>query len=280
LSEVASALLPVFGLLFIVGSMLAMGFSLTIKMIAQPLKNWKIVVLALTANFVIIPIVIIGLGSILPLPADVRYGFFILALAAGAPFLPKLAQFAKANIAFAVGLMTLLMVVTIVILPIFLPLLVPGIGIDPLAIAEPLIFLMLLPLGIALAIRHRYEAVAEHVAKLLNPVTSFSMLALLFLLFVVYWNEILSTFGTGAILFSIFFITFSLAVGYFVSIKDTGIRQVSGLGAAQRNISAGILVAAVNFPGQPLVAITVLVISLVGLVFMIIAAGEWGRKKQ
>ena len=64
LSEVASALLPVFGLLFIVGSMLAMGFSLTIKMIAQPLKNWKIVILALIANFVVIPVVVIGLGSV------------------------------------------------------------------------------------------------------------------------------------------------------------------------------------------------------------------------
>jgi BASS family bile acid:Na+ symporter len=39
-------------------------------------------------------------------------GLLLLGTAAGAPFLPKLAQIAKGNLAFAVGLMVLLMVVT------------------------------------------------------------------------------------------------------------------------------------------------------------------------
>ena len=275
---VASTLIPLFGLLFVVGSMLAMGFSLTIHKIIQPLKNWKIVVLSLATNFLIIPIIIIGVGSFLPLPEDVAIGFFIVALAAGAPFLPKLAQFAKASIAFAVGLMTLLMVATVIVMPIVLPIVVHGAAISPLDIARPLILLMLLPLGIALAIRHRYVSFAEHAAKLLNSVTTVSLLALLFLFFIAYWSAILSTFGTGAILFSIFFISISLGIGYLLSVKDKGIKRVSGLGAAQRNIAAGILVAAVNFADKPMIGVTVLVISLVGLVFLMITAGEWGRK--
>jgi hypothetical protein len=44
----------------------------------------------------------------------------------GAPFLPKLAQISKGNLAFAVGLMVLLMVITVGYLPIVLPLLLPG----------------------------------------------------------------------------------------------------------------------------------------------------------
>ena len=43
--------------------------------------------------------------------------------AAGAPFLPKLGQLAKGNLAFAVGLMVMLMVVTVGYLPLVLPLL-------------------------------------------------------------------------------------------------------------------------------------------------------------
>jgi BASS family bile acid:Na+ symporter len=279
LSEAASTLISLFGLLFVVGSMLSMGFSLTIQLIFQSLKNWKIVALALTTNFLIIPVVTIGLASFLPLPEDVRSGFYILSLAAGAPFLPKLAQFAKASIAFAVGLMTLLMVATVIVLPIILPFIIQGASISAWDIARPLILLMLLPLGIALVIRQRYESFAEHAAKLLNSVTTVSLLALLFLFFIVYWNGILSTFGTGAILFSIFFISFALAAGYLLSVKDPEIKRVSGLGAAQRNIAAGILVAAVNFADRPIVGITVLVISLVGLVFLMVSAGEWGRRK-
>ncbi|MCA9951995.1 MAG: hypothetical protein KDE48_20235 [Anaerolineales bacterium] len=44
------------GLLFIVTSMLAMGMSLTTAQIIEPLKNVRLVILALLANFVLIPL--------------------------------------------------------------------------------------------------------------------------------------------------------------------------------------------------------------------------------
>ena len=76
----------------------------------------------------------------------IRFGAAIGALiglgagaAAGAPFLPKLAQVAKGDIAFAMGLM----VVTIAYMPIVLPLLLSGVTIDPREIAQSLILLML-----------------------------------------------------------------------------------------------------------------------------------------
>lgn len=280
MSEAGSILIPLFGLTFVVGSMLAMGLSLTIQMIAKPLKNVKTVALALIANFVIMPAVTIAVLYFLHLQNEIEIGFLILALAAGAPFLPKLAQFAKADIAFAVGLMTLLMVTTVIVLPIFLPIIISGVTINPWDIVRPLVLLLLLPLGIGLLIRQRYNEFATHAAKLLNSVTTVSLMALLFLFFIAYWNEIISTFGTGAILFSIFFIALALTVGYLISHKEAGMKRVSSLGTAQRNISVGILVAAVNFADQPLVGVTVLIVSLVGLVFLMVTAGEWGRKSS
>ena len=63
-----------------------------------------------------------ALSRIIPLDQDVQIGLLLVGTAAGAPFLPKLALIAKANLAFAVGLMTMLMLVTIVYLPLVLPL--------------------------------------------------------------------------------------------------------------------------------------------------------------
>ena len=74
-------------------------------------------------------------------------GLLLLGCAAGAPFLPKLAELAKGNLAFAVGAMVLLMVVTVGYLPIVLPLLLPGVTVDPWNIARSLVLLMLLPLA-------------------------------------------------------------------------------------------------------------------------------------
>ena len=42
--------------IMIVASMVSMGLSLTVKMITTPLKDVKLVILALVASFVIVPI--------------------------------------------------------------------------------------------------------------------------------------------------------------------------------------------------------------------------------
>jgi len=115
-----------FTLAFVVTSMMSMGLSLTVSQILQPLRNIRLVTLALAANFVVVPAVAFALSRIIPLDQDVQIGLLLMGTAAGAPFLPKLTQIAKADVAFAVGLMTLLLLVTIVYLPIVLPLLLPG----------------------------------------------------------------------------------------------------------------------------------------------------------
>ena len=105
-------------LVFVVSSMLAMGFSLTTAEILAPLKNIRLVLLALAVNFVAVPIAAWGIQQVMNLDQDIYTGLIILATAAGAPFLPKLAGAAKGDAVFSVGLMVPLMVTTIVYMPI------------------------------------------------------------------------------------------------------------------------------------------------------------------
>ncbi len=145
--------------------MLAMGMSLTIKEIVAPLSNIKVVLLALLANFILVPALAYGLTLVIPLPEGCATGLIISGAAAGAPFLPKLVQLAKGNTAFSVGLMTLLMVVTVIYLPIVLPILLPGASVSPWDIAKSLILMMLLPLVIGLFVKARYEPTADHLQE-------------------------------------------------------------------------------------------------------------------
>ena len=92
------------------------------------------------------PLGAVVLCTLLRLDQPLGVGLLLLGTAAGAPFLPKLAEIAKGNLAFAVGLMVLLMVVTVGYLPLVLPLLLPGVSVNPAKIARSLILLMLLPL--------------------------------------------------------------------------------------------------------------------------------------
>jgi predicted Na+-dependent transporter len=55
LNDFLSTIAGISGLLFVVTSMLAMGMSLTIAQILQPLKNARLVILALTRTWSGIP---------------------------------------------------------------------------------------------------------------------------------------------------------------------------------------------------------------------------------
>lgn len=278
MADLGEVLLSVFALVFVVGTMLAMGFRLTPTSIVKTLGNWRLDALILVANFVIVPAIIISLAYVIHLPEDIRLGMTILAFASGAPFIPMIVQHAKGDLAMGVGVMTLLMVSTIIVLPIMLPLVIPGVTVNALDVAKPLIFLMLIPLIIGLLVRIRYESFADHAAKLLVPVNTLSIFLLLFLVFALYWEDIISTFGTGAIGFSIFFAVVALIVGYLSGGRDKNTKRVFGLSTANRNISAGILISGVNFIDRPLVAVTVMIVAIVSLVLLMIVAGEWGRK--
>ena len=78
-------------LIFVLSSMLGMGLGLTVSQIISPLRNVRLVVLALLANFVLMPLAALGLATLLRLDPPLGVGLLVLGTAAGAPFLPKLA---------------------------------------------------------------------------------------------------------------------------------------------------------------------------------------------
>jgi predicted Na+-dependent transporter len=83
------------GLMFAVTSMLALGMRANISTVIQPLKNLRLVALALIANFVLVPLLAYLLMQALDPDLNqsgIRVGLLVLATAAGAPFLPKLVQ--------------------------------------------------------------------------------------------------------------------------------------------------------------------------------------------
>ena len=73
-ADFLEAIGKVSGLLFVVTSMLAMGLSLTVPMILQPLKNVRLVILALLANFVLVPLLAYLITLIIPLEQSLKVG--------------------------------------------------------------------------------------------------------------------------------------------------------------------------------------------------------------
>lgn len=276
-SEFFQAIAALSGVLFVVVSMLGMGLSLTIPQIVAPLRNGRLIALALLANFVLVPLLAYAVTLVIPLEESLKVGLIILATAAGAPFLPKLVQGAQGNIAFGVGLMVLLMVATVVYMPLVLPMLLRGVTINPWDIAQSLIGLMLIPLASGLMIRAHSPDTAARYQPVMNKISSLAMLVLLVVAVGLNITNILGLFGTGGFLALILFILGSLLVGYFLGGRDPGTRNVVALGTAQRNVSAAIVVAAQNFPGSDTL-IFVLVGAIVLLFILLPAARRLGAR--
>jgi predicted permease len=85
--------------------------------------------------------------------------------------------------------------------------------------------------------------------------------------------------GSFGILAGIIFIVVSLVIGYLLGMggSDGGTRSVMGLGTAQRNISAALVVAGQNFGVD--VITYLMVIAVIGLVVLMPVAGELGKRR-
>ena len=265
--ELLSKAVTVAMLSFVVSSMLAMGAALTVSQIFDPLRNVRLVVLALVANFVLMPLGAFALAKVLWLDEPLGVGLLMLGCAAGAPFLPKLAELAKGNLPFGVGVMVLLMVITVAYLPIVLPVLLPGVTVNPVKIAQSLVLLMLLPLAIGLFVKARYQATAARVKPALDWLSNVSLILLMVLITVVNFDKVLQVFGTRGILAGLLFIALGFCIGWLLGGPGKDTRTVLALATAQRNIAAALVVGSQSF-SDPKVVVMVIVVAIVGLIIL------------
>jgi predicted Na+-dependent transporter len=274
--ELLNTLYNLMSLVFVLGTMASMGLSLTMQQITEPLRNARFVIMALLANFIIPPLLAFILIRVFSLDEPLAVGLLLVSLAAGAPGLPKTAVFAKMDAAAATGLMVLLVVVTIIVLPIALPLLLTGISVTFWDIASGLIILILVPLAVALFVRARYPEAAASALPSFTQASNLSLLILMVLMVVLNFSDVVGLLGSGGLLASLILVVLTTAGGYLLGKLGKAGDWIQGLGAGQRNIAAAMVVATMNFGNDEIVM--VVVFSLIGMLVIIPLALELGKR--
>jgi BASS family bile acid:Na+ symporter len=171
------------------------------------------------------------------------------------------------------------MVVTIIYMPLVLPLLLPGVAVNPMKIAGSLIVLMLIPLAIGLFINARYDDTADSLQPVMSQTSNISLILLSVLILVLNFKNIISVIGTGAFIAIIIFIVVSFVLGYFLGGPGRDTKSVLGLGTAQRNLEAALVVGSQNF-SDPNEVIMIVVAGVLGLFILMPIAGEIGKRRQ
>ncbi|MDD1705500.1 MAG: hypothetical protein LUQ12_00500 [Methanoregulaceae archaeon] len=269
---------------FVVTSIAAMGLNLTIPEVLAPWKKKWLLSISLLANFIVVPLFALFVLYLFPLDVDLATGLIIVAAAAGAPSLPKAMDIIGGNVAYAVGLTIILIVVTIFYMPFMLPYLIEGVHVDQSSTALYLIVFMLIPLIVTMTIRARIPLAAQRLYPVVDRVSELSIIAVLLIYTVALFTSDFSVragtlLGLKGAAVAILFILGSFAIGYVLGGPDPRNRQVLAFGTGFRNVSAALVVVSANFT-DPQILFMVLVIAVFGIIFMMITGGWLYRKNR
>jgi BASS family bile acid:Na+ symporter len=256
---------------FVICTMLNVGLTQKPAAIAEHLKNWRFVVKMLIANFVLAPLFMVVALYLVPFDPSLRAGLLIFCLGAGAPFLIKLTQTAEHDIALGAAVMMLLMIVTVVYLPVVLPLVLSGVSVDAIAIAKSLLIQMLLPIGVGMLIAQFLASLAKKAQPWIGGLGNIAMYAMVVATLIGYFPNLLNILGTGAFLVGLLFVGASFGFGFLAGRGKDHLEDVGGLGTAQRNTAAGVIVAIQNFP-DPNVFVMLTLANILGIVMLLFVA--------
>jgi BASS family bile acid:Na+ symporter len=276
-----------FGLLFVILNSLTLGLSVHVgQILAHFFQNWQLALWTLVFNFIVIPLLVIAWVTLVDtsIPAEVKLGFCIAALSAGAPFAPALTRIAKGDVATSATLMMVLMVVTLIALPLAMPAaaatVYPGVNVSAWDVAWPLLFFAV-PLVIGILSRLRWPDAAAQGARLFGPISLTCLIIHVALYLVAAWNEFASAWDTGSYAAAIAVPLITIASGYVLGsilrFKDAGTRHAFDITTGQRNVSAGLIMCLVPFAAYPLASVSFLAINFIGIVILLVFSLEWGR---
>jgi bile acid:Na+ symporter, BASS family len=264
---------------FVISTMLHVGVTQKPSAIAVHLKNWPFLLKMLLANFVFAPLVMVVALYFAPFEPALKAGLLIYALAAGSPFLIRLTQTAQHEVALGAAVMMVLMVVTVIYLPLVLPLLLSGVDVDAGAIAKVLLLTMLLPIAVGMLIAQLLPTLSREVHPWLARLGNAALYAMVVATLVGYIPNMVNIIGTGALLFGLVFVAAAFGIGYLAGAGHDHLEDVGGLGTAQRNMAAGVIVALANFTDRN-VFVMLTFANILGIVMLLFIARALSRDNK
>jgi BASS family bile acid:Na+ symporter len=266
--DLTSYALPV----FVIATMFNVGLTQKPSAIGENLRNWHFLVRMLLANFIIVPALMYTLVNLVGdyTPAQ-SAGLMIMGVCAGAPFLIKLTQTSQNDIALGATVMMVLMVATVLVAPVALPFVIEGLEVDAWSIAQSLFLQMLLPIIVGMIVAQVASSFADSIQPWVARIGNIALYVVLLATIIGYWPEIRDLLGTGAIAGGLVVLLLAFFVGYLFGDGKDHLQDVGGLGTAQRNTAATMIIASDNFT-DPTVFVIVSVVNALGIIMLMLIA--------
>lgn len=277
--EFFRSVVPIAVPIYVVSAMLNVGLTQKLSEILEHLKEWPWVVRMLVANFVLVPLVMIVTLSFMSFDPALEAGLLIFGMVAGSPFLIKLTQTSGHDIALGAATMLLLMVVTVAYAPIVLPLFLSGVPVDAWAIVRSLLLQMILPIAVGMLAVQFLTSFARTVQPWVGKLGNYALYVVIGATLIGYLPNMIDIFGTGAFLVGLAFVAAAFGIGYGTGRGADHLEDVGGLGTAQRNTAAGLIIATQNFD-DPNVLVMLTLANTLGIVMLLLIARALSRDNK
>ncbi len=263
--------------------MLGVGLKTSFRQVLDIAKQFQLVARGILANFLIIPVLIYLILVWTPLSPDVKIGIMLMAAAPIAPMAPPFAGMAKGDLAYAVGLMTIVALLSVPLTPLILSFSLPksegGLALDPFQIIQTLLTAQLIPISIGMTIRQVSPAWTARLLKFVPKIGQIGLIIGVGLILVKQAPQILSM-GALAHLLIFLLVVVSLFIGDWILIGETASRRRTlAVSTAIRNVPLAFLIAGENFPGT-VVAPVVLIFGVFSMTLSVLYGKLMGTKKD
>jgi len=239
-----ATLVALLNVIALVTIMLAMGMQVTLAAVTASLRPVHQVALGVFANYLLVPVVTLGLLRLLQAAPMISVGFLILAVCPGAPVGPLATTLAKGNVPWSVSMMVILAVLSTVLSPALLSVLLiwmtPGsdLHLDYLAIVRTLMVAQLLPLAAGLAVRHYFPAITQRLVKPIGMAANLMLLVLIGSILATQYETLAAIRMRGWAGMSLLFAA-SLVIGWVCGGADFAIRKALAVTTTGRNAAVG-----------------------------------------
>jgi BASS family bile acid:Na+ symporter len=238
-------------IVFLLTTMISIGIEVTLKEIVLAGSNKRLFIRALFANFILVPLLGLGIARILPMPMNIETGFLLLAAAPGALFAINFTRRTQDSVPFAAALLFSLTVLSIVVTPFLAQLLL---NIDqPVTLhydrAMQVLFLyVLVPLLAGLALNRWANPIALRLRKPLSACAGVSFV-LVTVLTMGLKSAATKQIGMNGLLAMLLLIAASMVIGWMLGGPDRGTRRVLTVNTSMRNVALALAIASRSFPG-------------------------------
>lgn len=259
---------------------LGAGLEINREHLRAVFKDVGLLVRAIAANFVVVPLVGLAFVRALALEPQIATGVLLMAIAPGVPFILLGIRKKGGRLALAAIIALLFPLLSILTVPLTASLVLPAGELAELPATQfvtTLVLFQLIPLLLGVAIAEWMPVVAEKLGRPMRIIFLISVVALLAVLLPKIVHDVVLVFGSRGMFAMLCIVLSSLAVGWVFGMPNASDKRTLALGTSLRNVGLCATVATGAFAGEARVAAAVLAYLLIQMVVSMVAGAAFKR---